>query len=126
MATATEKPVDAATAAALAGDKPAAKKANLRPAPKQLSFEVGGAKPDTSILKVKSSEITLDAGTQHKKGDTFVIELEVRIDELTFADKYDAHGNVSETKRLHVARVVSSSEDADDDGRPASSDDDED
>lgn len=112
--TATAQAVSPQTAAALteAGSE---KKGRLRPAPKQLNFDVGGSAPDLTILKVKSAEITLDAGTQHKKGETLTVELEVRIDEIAFVDKYDAHGNVSQTKRIHVAKVLTSSEDGDDD-----------
>lgn len=100
----------------------AAAVAELRP--KQLTFEVGGSTPDTSILKIKSAEIELAPGQSWLKGKTVNVELEVRIDEIAFVDRYDSHGNVTETKRIHVARMMGSSEDAPSSGNDDGDDDD--
>lgn len=72
----------------------------------QLTLEAGGATVDTSrIASVKWGAETRDLDGQFRKGDDVTVTLTARVTNVAFEDKYDAHGNVTETIRKHTLRV---------------------
>lgn len=76
------------------------------PLRRQLSLDPGGATVDTA----KVGGLTWAAGTkdldeQLVKGSDVRITLVARVTGVPFEDKYDAHGNISETIRSHDLRI---------------------
>jgi hypothetical protein len=72
----------------------------------QLSLIAGGATVDTSTIgSIKWGAETRDLEGQFRKGDDVTLTLTARVTDVTFSDKYDAHGNVTETIRKHTLRV---------------------
>lgn len=72
----------------------------------QLTLEAGGATVDTSTIgSIKWGAETRDLDGQFRKGDDVAIALVARVVNVSFEDKYDAHGNVTETIRKHTLRV---------------------
>lgn len=73
---------------------------------KQFTLDAGGAIPDTAEI----GSVTFAAGTKAladeiKKGSDVAVTLTARVVEVHTADKYDAHGHVSETIRRHDLRI---------------------
>ncbi|MCK9250667.1 MAG: hypothetical protein M0P31_17020 [Solirubrobacteraceae bacterium] len=83
--------------------------------PAQLSLEIGGDRPTTSLLKIGGSidlgdiEVTKGRHLKIRVVDDWTGELvsqaDVRIDAVTIKDKIDADGYVTATERIHAARV---------------------
>jgi hypothetical protein len=68
-----------------------------------LSLSAGGEKPQSSSIKLRGGSLSLEG--QFDKGETVAIWVEVRIAEVQFVDKTDAHGNINGTERRHVGRM---------------------
>lgn len=72
----------------------------------QLSFNVGGKKPDTSKLKLAGRSIELPSA-QLAKGDEVTIQCRVRVSGVHFDDKIDsATESVTGCTRKQIARIV--------------------
>lgn len=72
----------------------------------QLSFNVGGKKPDTSKLKLAGRSIELPSA-QLAKGDEVTIQARIRVSGVHFDDKIDsATESVTGCTRKQVARIV--------------------
>jgi hypothetical protein len=81
--------------------------ANVRQMPQQLSLIAGGATVDTSTIgSIKWGAETRDLDGQFQKGDDVAVALVARVVKVEFEDKYDAHGNVTETIRRHTLRKI--------------------
>ena len=85
-----------------------------KPRQAQLTFDVGGGKPETAILRLsgvvvldrelmKSTELHIEI-TDTLVGD-MVGNGYARIDSVEFVDRRDEHDNVSTTERIHKAKV---------------------
>jgi hypothetical protein len=71
----------------------------------QLTFAVGGKKPDTSKLGLRGRAITLPG--QFQKGDEVTVQMRIRIGEVHFIDKIDSTTEeVTGCTRKQVARIV--------------------
>jgi hypothetical protein len=71
----------------------------------QLSFNVGGKKPDTSTLRLSAHEIAVPG--QVRKGDEVVIQVRIRVEQVVFRDRIDgATQQVIGCTRKQVARIV--------------------
>lgn len=70
----------------------------------QLSLDAGGELPQSSSIKLRGGSLALEG--QFAKGDVAHLWIEVRVGEVTFVDKVDAHGTVTGTERRHVARMT--------------------
>ena len=72
----------------------------------QLTLDAGGATVDTSkIGSLKWGAETQDLGDEFQKGSDVELKIFARVTDVRLQDKYDAHGNVSETIRYHVVRA---------------------
>lgn len=72
----------------------------------QLTLNVGGANVDTSqIASLKFAKEVNEIGDQFPKGADVTLQVTCRVTEVKVTDRYDAHGNVSETIRRHVLRA---------------------
>jgi hypothetical protein len=72
----------------------------------QLSFDVGGKKPDTSKVKLAGRSIELPKG-QLKKGSEVTIQCRVRVSGVHFDDKIDSTTEtVTGCTRKQVCRIV--------------------
>jgi len=72
----------------------------------QLSFAVGGKKPDESKLKLAGRSISVP-GAQLSKGEELTIQCRIRVGEIHFIDKVDsATEQVVGCTRKQVARIV--------------------
>ncbi len=72
----------------------------------QLSFAVGGKKPDTSKVQLVGRSIELPNG-QLNKGDEYTVVMRIRVGSVHFDDKIDAATEqVTGCTRKHKARVV--------------------
>lgn len=72
----------------------------------QLSFDVGGKKPDTSKVKLAGRSIELPKG-QLRKGSEVTIQCRVRVSGVHFDDRIDAATeSVVGCTRKQVARIV--------------------
>lgn len=72
----------------------------------QLSLTVGGRKPDSSTFKMKGAEVKVRQG-QYTKGETVVLRVIARLDEVKFIDMHDDYGTITATKRVHTAKPIS-------------------
>jgi hypothetical protein len=71
---------------------------------KQLSLNVGGAKPTESVFKIQGGKLSVEG--QFSKGDIVQLAVTVRIGAVTVADKINSeHGNVESTTRAHIGRI---------------------
>lgn len=71
----------------------------------QLSLAVGGRKPDSSEFKMKSVGVRVREG-QYVKGETVMLKVIARIDEIKFVDTHDEYGTITSTKRVHTAKPI--------------------
>ena len=69
----------------------------------QMSLNVGGKKPTSSVFKVQGGKIDLEG--EFRKGDIVRVEMTLRVGEVAVADKVDSTGNVASTTRTHKGRV---------------------
>lgn len=81
--------------------------------PSQLTFNVGGEKPDTAVLRF-SGGLMLDR--ELAKGEELHVQVVDtdgvvvgnaygRVVTVAFKDKVDEHGSVTSTERVHSAKV---------------------
>jgi hypothetical protein len=72
----------------------------------QLTFAVGGKKPDTSKVQLVGRSIELP-GAQLEKGGEYTIQCRVRVGSVHFDDKIDSQTEqVTGCTRKHKARIV--------------------
>lgn len=72
----------------------------------QLTFAVGGKKPDTSKVKLNGRSIELP-GAQLEKGTEYTIMCRVRVGGVHFDDKVDSTTEqVTGSTRKHICRIV--------------------
>jgi hypothetical protein len=72
----------------------------------QLSFAVGGKRPDTSKLKLAGRSIEIPGG-QLQKGDEYTIQARIRVGGIHFDDKINsATEEVTGCTRKQIARIV--------------------
>jgi hypothetical protein len=71
-----------------------------------LTLDAGGATVDVSeIASIKFAKGVRDLDREFKKGSDVRVTLVCRVVNADFPDKYDGHGNISETKRRHFLRA---------------------
>lgn len=71
----------------------------------QLSFAVGGKKPDSSKLGLRGRAVSLPG--QFTKGDEVTVQMRIRIGEVHFVDKVDSQTEeVIGCTRRQIARIV--------------------
>lgn len=71
-----------------------------------LTLDVGGATVDAAVIAgVSFAKGTRDLDREFKKGSDVRITVVARVVDVGARDKYDGHGNISETTRRHSFRV---------------------
>lgn len=79
---------------------------NVVQMPKQLPLDAGGATVDVSkIGSVTFAANMKDLNIAIKKGSDVEVRFVARCTGVDFEDKYDAHGNVAVTERIHDLRI---------------------
>ncbi len=72
----------------------------------QLSFSVGGKRPDTSKVQLVGRSIELP-GAQMEKGKEYTVQMRIRVGSIHFDDKIDTQTEeVTGCTRKHKARIV--------------------
>lgn len=73
---------------------------------KQLSFDVGGKKPDTSKVQLVGRSVELPKA-QLQKGAEYTVVMRIRVGSVHFDDKVDpATEDITGCTRKHKARIV--------------------
>lgn len=69
-----------------------------------ISMKVGGPKPTASVMRMQGSAIGIEG--EFSKEDVVHLLVAVRVEDVSFPSTRDKEGNVTSTKRLHIARPI--------------------